>query len=241
MCGNIVDMYFLVENHKDFLLIGKHPGVSFHSAGEKGGLVSCLRSEPGVNNLYTVHRLDTMTSGLLLFAKNKKAARELSQQFRDRQVEKYYLAVSDCKPKKKQGLIRGDMERARRGAWKLARTVSNPAITRFFSSSLGDGMRLFILRPYTGKTHQLRVALKSIGAPVLGDPVYHKKEKENKGPDRGYLHSYALRFHLQGKAHSFVYRPDVGMYFNNELFLSALKKFQHPWDLGWPPFLKQAS
>jgi tRNA pseudouridine32 synthase/23S rRNA pseudouridine746 synthase len=227
-------MYSIIEAHNDFLLICKHPGVSFHSAGEEGGLTSCLRSEPGINNLYTVHRLDTMTSGLLLFAKNKKAARELSQQFRDRQVEKYYLAVSDCRPKKKQGLITGDMEKARRGAWKLARTVNNPAITRFFSCSLGGGMRLFMLKPYTGKTHQLRVALKSIGAPVLGDPVYHKKEKEGNAPDRGYLHSYALRFHLQGKSYSFVHRPDIGMHFKSESFLNALKKYQHPWVLGWP-------
>lgn len=241
MCVSIVNMYSIVEDHKDFLLINKHPGVSFHSAGEEGGIVSCLRSEPGINNLYTVHRLDKMTSGLLLFAKNRKAAGELSGQFRNRQVEKYYLAVSDRKPKKKQGLIKGDMEKARRGTWKLARTMSNPAVTRFFSCSMGKGMRLFILRPHTGKTHQLRVALKSIGAPVLGDPVYHKKEKEGKAPDRGYLHSYALRFHLHGKLHSFVHRPDTGIYFNNEQFLYALKKYQCPWDLGWPPLLKQHS
>jgi len=61
------------------------------------------------------------------------------------------------------------MLKARRGAWKLARSKESPALTEFVSTSLGQGLRLFLLRPYTGKTHQLRVAMKSLGAPIIGD------------------------------------------------------------------------
>jgi tRNA pseudouridine32 synthase/23S rRNA pseudouridine746 synthase len=203
------------------------------------GLTEILKEDLGLRELYSVHRLDTMTSGLLLFAKSRNSAKELSRQFQNRLVEKYYLAVSDRSPKKKQGLIIGDMEKARRGAWKLTRKRNNPAITQFFSYPLGRDLRLYALKPQTGKTHQLRVALKSIGAPVLGDPVYHKKESGEEKPDRGYLHSYALRFNFKGEAYLFVREPDIGKYFTNEAFMQTIKKCERPWELKWPGCMKK--
>ena len=227
-------MFSVVKDHKDFLLIHKSPGVGFHKDGGEEGLPAVIRRELGIQELYTVHRLDGITSGLLLFAKKIDAARDLSRQFRAREVEKYYLAISDRRPKKKQGLIKGDMVKARRGAWKLCRTMKDPAVTRFFSYSLGEGLRLFILKPYTGKTHQLRVAMKSIGSPVLGDSLYHKKETDDKGPDRGYLHSYALRFHIGSEGYSFICKPDSGQLFMDDKFHETLKRFEIPWQLNWP-------
>lgn len=227
-------MYRVIEKHKDFLLVSKPPGVSFHKNGEARGLSEVLRSDFGIHDLYTVHRLDTMTSGLLLFARSKTVAGELARQFRNRLVEKYYLAISDRSPKKKQGLIKGDMVKARRGAWKLTRTLENPAVTQFFSYPMGGGMRLFLLKPRTGRTHQIRVAMKSLGAPVLGDPVYHKKEKGEAAPDRGYLHSYAIKFHLKGKDYAFMHKPEEGKYFTGTAFMEVLKRCEDPWVLRWP-------
>ena len=231
-------MYTIIENRRGFLVINKHPGVAFHKDTEEHGLVSCLKKEPDINNLYTVHRLDSMTSGLLLFATNKDVARELSRQFQRRLVEKYYIALSDRKPKKKQGLIKGDMEKARRGDWKLTRGNKNPAVTQFFSQSMGDGRWFFLLKPHTGKTHQLRVALKSVGSPVLGDSRYHKKEEGAKEADRGYLHSYALRFQLGSSFYSFVNKPETGQFFSDEPFIELLEKYEAPWDLPWPAIKK---
>jgi len=190
-------MYKLIVDHKEFLLISKDPGVSFHKEDHIEGLHEKIKSDLNINTLYSVHRLDKMTSGLLIFAKNVNIARELAYKFTHRMVEKYYLAISDRRPRKKQGTVRGDMKKSRRGSWKLTRGNENPAITSFYSYSIGEGLRLYLLRPYTGKTHQLRVAMKSIGAPVLGDSMYHKRE-EGPACDRGYLHSYALRFELHG-------------------------------------------
>ncbi len=102
-------MYTVIENNEDFLLINKHPDVSFHKDDKQEGLTSVLKSELKIEELYTVHRLDKITSGLLLFAKSSRSAKKFSHQFRTRVVEKYYLAISDQKPKKKQGLIKGDM------------------------------------------------------------------------------------------------------------------------------------
>ena len=159
-------MYKVISDHKEFLVISKDPGVSFHKVGNDEGLHDKIKTDLNLNTLYSVHRLDKITSGLLIFAKSAGIARELSSKFRNRRVEKYYLAISDRRPRKKQGTIKGDMEKSRRGSWKLTRGNQDPAITSFFSYALGEGLRLYLLRPYTGKTHQLRVAMKSIGAPI---------------------------------------------------------------------------
>jgi len=118
-------------------------------------------------------------------------------------VEKYYLALSPVKHNKKQGSIIGDMQKGRRGSYLITREKSNPAITRFFAKSIvnHNGLRywFFVLKPDTGKTHQLRVALKSIGSPVLGDERYGQASA-----DRGYLHAYKMRFELFGKKYEIV-------------------------------------
>lgn len=225
-------MYKLLDKNEHFIVIDKNQGVDFHSSADGKSLITHVREMENEKNLFPVHRLDRMTSGLILFAKNKQAARGLSLLFQNRKIEKYYLAISDKKPKKSQGLIAGDMERTRRGAWKLLRSKNNPAQTRFFSKAYGNGLRLFILRPLTGKTHQLRVALKSIGAPAMGDPIYYRGESKNH--DRGYLHSYALRFDYLGTSYCYVSLPDNGNLFNDERFLVALENFKEPWLLKWP-------
>jgi len=227
-------LYTLITQTKRFVLISKHEGVDFHKGSNPVGLVETIRNDLHLSELYPLHRLDTMTSGLILFAKDRESARTLACRFREHTVEKFYLAVSDKEPKKKQGLVKGDMVRGRRGVWILSHTVKNPAITQFFSVGMGNGLRLYLLRPHTGRTHQVRVALKSIGAPILGDPLYHRKLKEGIVEDRGYLHACALSFTLDGKENRFVHLPERGLYFTNDNFKSAIKKFEDPWALPWP-------
>lgn len=92
-----------------------------------------------------------MTSGILLLARNATAASELSQGFAKRKVEKFYLAIGSKKPKKKQGLICGDMERSRRSSWKLVNSQENPAITQFFSAAAATGSACFCVSPIPEK------------------------------------------------------------------------------------------
>lgn len=183
----------ILLKHRDYLVINKAAGIGMHQEGDQPGLVRQLSETLG-EPLYPVHRLDKITTGVLLLARNPDANRELSRQFAERSTRKWYLALSDQKPNKKQGLIKGDMEKARGGSWKLCRTQHNPAITRFHSSLLAEGLRGFLLQPQTGKTHQLRVALKSQGCPILGDSRYGGSEA-----DRGYLHAWQLSFSYQGE------------------------------------------
>ncbi len=223
-----MSLKILFEN-EDFLLAAKPAGMNFHSE-EEAGFVVQVKAAAGADELYPVHRLDKMTSGVVLLAKTKEAAQVFGEMFENRAVEKYYLAVSLRKPKKKQGWIKGDMAKARRGDWKLLKTAQNPAVTRFVSAPLREGERAFLVKPYTGKTHQIRVALKSLGAPIAGDERYADRQEAHK-EDRGYLHAYALRFVLKGESFCFVFPPSEGSRFCSEAFHTLLKAWEAPWEL----------
>ncbi|MFT6255233.1 MAG: tRNA pseudouridine32 synthase/23S rRNA pseudouridine746 synthase [Granulosicoccus sp.] len=228
-------MYSIVAENEHFIVVNKHVGVCVHSEPDEVGLLVQMKQDLQLEQLLPVHRLDKVTSGLLLCAKTSAAASELSQLFQNRQVEKYYLALSDKKPKKKQGLISGGMERGRRGSWKLSQSKDNPAITQFFSYGLGDGNRLFLLKPKTGKTHQLRVALKSIGSPISGDRLYGHPLSLPKGIR---LHASILSFEYQGEYYRYVdfpqdWLPDKRL-IEDSLPGDALAAIQQPWLLSWP-------
>ncbi|MDO6562273.1 TIGR01621 family pseudouridine synthase [Amphritea sp. 1_MG-2023] len=224
--------YAVVEQTADYLIIDKAPGVSVHRDQDDTGLLQQISAELHCGSLYLVHRLDKMTSGLLILACHAQAAAYLSRQFQAKTVEKYYLALSDQKPRKKQGLIKGDMERSRRGSWKLTTGQKNPAMTRFFSCSPEPGIRLFLLRPFTGKTHQLRVALKSIGAAILGDQRYHRVA--DAGIERGYLHAWVIAFEWQGERREYRCDPTVGELFLLPSVRQQLEQWAPPSRLAWP-------
>ena len=178
----------LYEN-QDILVINKPSGIAVHDAENRKtlGIVSLLKEQGEYDELYLCHRLDAGTSGCLCLAKNAKAAAEIGRLFEATAISKYYLALSKAKPKKKQGSVIGDMKNRRGGQHMLLKTRHAPAITQFFSYSAKPGIRGFVVKPHTGKTHQIRVALKSIGAPILGDDLYAGESAE-----RLHLHAWQL-------------------------------------------------
>jgi len=202
-------MFDIVTVHDHYIAVNKHPDVDFHGSG----FVDAIRKKIG-GEVYPVHRLDKITSGIILFARSKDIAHEICDQFEAREVQKTYLAISDKRPKKKQGTIKGDIEKGRRGTWKLARTLSNPSITYFNTYSIEEGIRLFVLKPKTGKTHQLRVVMKSLGASILGDESYGGTIS-----DRAYLHAYQISFKVGEEL--FVERalPNIGKLFDDRVRL----------------------
>ena len=192
-------MINIIAKTDSFLLVDKPAGIDFHDCEGIPGLVTRMREQTG-EDLWPVHRLDKITSGLILLARTKAACTELCQLFAEKKIEKFYLALSDRKPKKKQGWVIGDMQRSRRSSWMLTDTRNNPATTQFFSKSVANhvGMRIYLLRPLSGKTHQLRVALKSLGSAICGDDLYYPGTSSTL---RCHLHAYALRFHFAGELH----------------------------------------
>ncbi|HAS61261.1 MAG TPA: TIGR01621 family pseudouridine synthase [Vibrio sp.] len=231
-------MFDILYTHNDFLIINKHPGVSVHKDTGETMLLAEVAKESGDKQLYLVHRLDKMTSGILLLARNAQAASELSKAFADRAVEKFYLAIGSKKPKKKQGLVQGDMERTRRSAWKLINSQHNPAVTQFFSASAKPGERFFLCKPHTGKTHQIRVALKSVGSAIVGDPIYNAGSQA----DRGYLHAFALSFPYQNEQYQFVCDPRefaiLGEKWQEQEIQQGIQAWLQPWQLAWPTIKK---
>lgn len=218
----------IIFDHPSFVVVSKSAGENFHSE-EEAGFVVRMADLLGIP-LFSVHRLDKMTSGLLILAKTPETAAEFTRMFEERRIEKFYLAISMRKPKKKQGWIKGDMAKARRGDYKLLSTMDNPAITQFVSASLRPNERAFLVKPHTGKTHQIRVALKAIGSPCAGDERYAAAEEARK-EDRGYLHAYALRFTFGGEAFSFILSPEEGERFTSTEMKERLSEWREPWEM----------
>lgn len=194
-------MFQLIAQHRDFAVINKAAGTAVQRESDQmPSLLQAVAAALGVPRVWLVHRLDKGTSGVLLLALNSPAASELAQGFAGKTVHKTYWALSDRKPSKKQGWVKGGMNRTRGGAWKLDRGTEYFAVTRFASRAFGpaDPRRLFVLWPHSGRTHQLRVAMKSLGSPILGDTLYG-----GGSAPRLFLHARELVFGYQGETYRF--------------------------------------
>jgi tRNA pseudouridine32 synthase / 23S rRNA pseudouridine746 synthase len=123
-----------------------------------------------------MHRLDTDTSGCLLFARTAKARAAFQQAFETRAVEKYYLAVIAGEIADEQGVIDVPLAKvsSERAGWKMVADVHGlEATTRWRRLAVRDGSTLVEFRPLTGRTHQIRVhAREAFGRGIIGDRVY---------------------------------------------------------------------
>lgn len=239
------NIFSVVSENENFVVIDKHLPIEFHCNDVGVGLHEYVKKTLGMSALFPIHRLDKDTTGLIVFAKNKTTATQLSELFAQRKVDKYYIALSASQPKKKQGTVKGDMAPSRRGSYKLLSSYQSPAMTQFKSNSVdvgykrsvqdarSDFLKLFLLKPKTGKTHQLRVALKSLSAPVLGDARYASGQE--RIADRMYLHAYQLVFNWQGKFLEFTSHPNVGVWFGHKAIKDYLyTHWAEPNRLNWP-------
>lgn len=191
----------------DILVVNKAAGMVVHPAvgHESGTLVHAILAHcpdlPGVGGEKRpgiVHRLDKDTSGLMLVAKNDHALRFLQKQFKERTVEKTYLALVEGDVQPPAALIDAPIGRDPRQRKKMAvirsqSFTSRPAQTSYeLLTSYGD-FSLVQCHPHTGRTHQIRVHMAFIGHPLVGDGVYgHRKQKLQLG--RHFLHAAAITF-----------------------------------------------
>ncbi len=199
----------IIYQDSDIAVINKPPNLVVHQgAGVKlptlvnlllfhckdlSGISGELR--PGI-----VHRLDKETSGVMVIAKNDKSHVNLSSQFKNRVVSKTYLAIVHGQIKQESGNINLKIGRDKRNRLKISNNSSSlreaetdwRVIERFKKFTLIEAY------PKTGRTHQIRVHLDSIGCPILGDKIYgsHKKVNvlKNLKIDRHMLHAKKLEF-----------------------------------------------
>jgi len=139
-----------------------------HCRGQLSGIGGVAR--PGI-----VHRIDKDTSGLLVVAKSDAAHEGLAKQFADHSIERAYLAITAGHPMPPAGTIRGNIARSSTNRKKMAMVGEGRgkhAVTHYRTLKVLRDSALVECRLETGRTHQLRVHLGSIGHPLLGDPVY---------------------------------------------------------------------
>lgn len=193
----------IVFEDDDILIINKPTGMITHPAtgNYSHTLVNALLNygcqlstlngplRPGI-----VHRLDKDTSGLLVIAKNDFAHEKLAQQFRQHTVMRKYAALVRGRVAQDQGVIDYPLARHPQDRKKIAVSFlknSKPALTRYEVLKRYIGVSLLELTPHTGRTHQLRVHLKFLGHPILGDARYGRAAEF----PRLALHAKVLGFH----------------------------------------------
>ena len=224
----------VVYEDDDLAVINKPAGMMVHAGAgatederNRGTLVNALlhrfsalsevggELRPGI-----VHRLDKETSGLIVVAKNDEAHRRLAKQFSTRKVKKTYIALVHGWPKQDRGTIDASISRdlVRRTRMTTRRLSGREAITHYavqkrIESAYGK-FALLEVQIDTGRTHQIRVHLSSIGHPVVGDTLYgapHEiKSKTGKvALARNFLHAAAIRFDHPGTEEALSFTRDL--------------------------------
>jgi 23S rRNA pseudouridine1911/1915/1917 synthase len=195
------------------IVIDKPPGLVVHPApgNLSGTLVNALiyhcKDLAGINGVLRpgiVHRLDKETSGVMVVAKDDEAYQQLTKQFRNRTIDKVYLAIARGKFNQDDGVIDAAIGRhpTERKRMSTRTRRGRSALTYWKVRERFDSLTLLEIFPKTGRTHQIRVHLSALGHPLLGDPLYGKKgafqdpvlKECSKRLNRQALHAYRLGF-----------------------------------------------
>ena len=186
-------------------VINKPAGMVVHpgAGGETGTLVHALLARyPEIAQMRLnpkrrgiVHRLDKDTSGLLVVARTEPVLQALMQQFSRRTVEKRYLALLERRPPSRTGRITAPIARDPANRKKMAvQRDGRPAITEFFvEREYEGGFTLVRVHLLTGRTHQIRVHMAFVGAPIVGDRLYGQR-RQRLPLRRQFLHACSLAF-----------------------------------------------
>jgi len=185
----------IIFQDKTLIVLNKPAGIPVLPDGwEKDSpyLVKMLEEEFG--RVWVVHRLDKITSGVMVFARDAESHRALNMQFENHEVEKVYHAIVEGNPKWEEKVAKHPL---RVNVGHKHRTVvddrnGKPSETRFRLRELYQSSALIEAMPKTGRTHQVRVHAKAVGHPLVGDVLYGAAE--SKIIARPALHALSLTF-----------------------------------------------
>ena len=188
------------------IVINKPVGVLTHAKGaltDEFSVAEFFRPKTSfgteTNRPGIVHRLDRDTSGVMIGARNPETARLLAKQFQDRKAKKTYIAVLDGTVKEPEALIDLPIGRNPKKPSQFRVDPNGKSAETKYEVIRTDGKKTLVkLMPRTGRTHQLRVHMAYLGAPILGDKVYGRES------DRLYLHARSLEITIpEGKRITF--------------------------------------
>lgn len=193
----------IIYEDQHLLVLNKPAGMVVHPAPghPNGTLVNALLAHyPPIAHVGPteragiVHRLDKETSGVIVVAKEETTLEGLQEQFKNREIEKTYLALVHRRIQPPEGIIEVPIGRHSRHRQRMAAQAEGKyARTRYRAVRFFRKHTLLELHPYTGRTHQIRVHLSWLGYPVVGDPVYGRRDQRLL-EDRHFLHAHQIRF-----------------------------------------------
>ena len=199
----------------DIIVCIKPAGYLSESSGESArSLPHALAAQQGLDELFTVHRLDLEVSGVMVYAKNKTAAAKLSAQVADRSFEKEYLAVVEGVPAEDEAtlvdLLFKDSRKNKSFVVDRKRAGVKDASLSYKTLAKGDGRALVRIKLHTGRTHQIRVQFASRKMPVLGDGKYGSSVRSSEIA----LASCSIKFKhpRTNKSLEFAYTPTGDMW-----------------------------
>lgn len=169
--------YDILLEDEDLLIVNKSSGllsIPDRYRTDLPNLYHLLQQYCG--EVYTVHRLDKGTSGVICFAKNRAAHRALSQQFEARTPTKRYQAIVQGVPFEPVGRIDAGLSPKKEGGMRIDLKRGKPSVTIYETLESFDGYALLEAYIETGRTHQIRVHFKHLGHPLVVDPLYANKE-----------------------------------------------------------------
>lgn len=188
--SSLLDLVYL----DDSLLVVNKPAGLLAVPGRGEDKQDCLSSrlQQQFPDALVVHRLDMSTSGLMLFARSIEMQRHLSNMFRDREVDKRYMAVVAGRLEPASGEVNLPIAEdwPNRPLRKIDADTGKPSLTRYRTLGMVDASTRVELEPFTGRTHQLRIHMAAIGHPILGDALYG----DAASAPRLLLHACSLSF-----------------------------------------------
>ncbi len=217
----------IVYEDDDLAVINKHQGMVVHPAPGHysgtlvNGLMYHLKNLSSINGIMRpgiVHRLDMNTSGLMLVAKNDKSHNFLAKCLKDHSINRIYYALVEGNIRDDSGVIDAPLGRSEKDRKKRTVTYKNSknAVTNFWVIERYGKFTLIKLKLETGRTHQIRVHMKYIGHPVVGDDVYGSKT--NKFGIKGQLlHSKSVGFVHPSTGEYMEFESDLPEYFQRVL------------------------
>jgi tRNA pseudouridine32 synthase/23S rRNA pseudouridine746 synthase len=201
------------------LIAVRKPAGQLVIPGRGGSSALCLKEE-GESSLgcplFVVHRIDRGTSGVVVFAKDSEAHRFFCGAFEKRLVKKEYLAAVVGFPSPPAGVVERPLREF--GSGRVAPDPNGkPCRTEYETAGRWAEGAVLLVRPVTGRRHQIRAHLTSLGHPVLGDPLYGPPPRPVGGAPRLFLHAWKITFpHPDGNERSVIAEPepDFNRYLN---------------------------